>query len=282
MLHRPSRITRPISNYYATPQRIRPRQLHPILSPAQPHHFYRSGSFHTSSPTENTSMKVEEGTAKNRRPIAARKLKIFHRITDALITRKVTPNAISLAGMGAGVLSGLALGATPFLTGIGLRVAFGVAAAMIQLRLLANLLDGMVAIGSRRASALGEIYNEVPDRISDPAILIGLGYAAGGNPTLGFLAAGAALFTAYIRVLGKAAGTAYDFCGPMAKQQRMFLATVVTLYAAATPATWQPSWGTTTTWGLPAAALSIIFIGSLVTAARRLWHIGKKLQAPAS
>ena len=36
---------------------------------------------------------------------------------------------------------------------------------------------------------MGELYNEVPDRVSDAATLIGLGHAAEGWPVLGFLAA---------------------------------------------------------------------------------------------
>ena len=42
---------------------------------------------------------------------------------------------------------------------------FLVAAVCVQLRLLANLLDGMVAVGSGQASRIGELYNEVPDRV---------------------------------------------------------------------------------------------------------------------
>ena len=48
-----------------------------------------------------------------------------------------------------------------------------------RLRLLANLLDGMVAIGRGIASPVGELFNEVPDRVSDTAVLLGLGVAGG-------------------------------------------------------------------------------------------------------
>ena len=61
----------------------------------------------------------------------------------------------------------------------------------------------MVAVGSGKASPLGEVYNEVPDRIADPLILIGAGFAAGGSPTLGYVAALLAVFVAYVRVLGR-------------------------------------------------------------------------------
>ena len=40
----------------------------------------------------------------------------------------------------------------------------------------------MVAVASDRTSKLGELFNEVPDGLSDAATLVGLGYAAGGVP----------------------------------------------------------------------------------------------------
>src|SRR5207245_4613587 len=124
---------------------------------------------------------------------------------------------------------------TSWFSSMGERVAWLAAALLIQLRLLANMLDGMVAIECRRASPVGELFNEVPDRISDVATLIGAGYAAGGDVTLGYLAACVALFTAYVRAMGKAAGANQEFGGPMAKQQRMFIVTVIAVYCAVVP-----------------------------------------------
>ena len=49
---------------------------------------------------------------------------------------------------------------------------------------------------------------------------------------LGWSAAVAAVFTAYIRVLGGSLGAVQHFIGPMAKQHRMFTLTVGTLLAA--------------------------------------------------
>jgi len=61
----------------------------------------------------------------------------------------------------------------------------------------------MVAIASGTASPVGELYNDVPDRFSDAATFIGLGFAAGGYPMLGWIAAILAIMTAYVRILGK-------------------------------------------------------------------------------
>ena len=188
-------------------------------------------------------MAQESCSSLERRPIPARELRLFKSLAAWLAARGVPANAISLAGLGFGILAGAALGSTSATPPWAQRAAFVLAAACIQLRLLANMLDGMVALAGTRTSPLGQLYNEVPDRVSDAATLIGLGYAAGGSVLFGYLAALAAVFTAYVRAAGKVAGARQEYCGPMAKQQRMFLVTVAALYCALTPPSWQPAWG---------------------------------------
>jgi phosphatidylglycerophosphate synthase len=95
----------------------------------------------------------------------------------------------------------------------------------VQLRLLCNLLDGMVAVEHGKQSQLGVLYNELPDRVSDSVLFVALGYAS-GLVWLGWLGALLAALTAYIRLFGAALGFAQDFCGPMAKQHRMAVLTV--------------------------------------------------------
>lgn len=192
-------------------------------------------------------------------------------LADSLARRGVSPNAISTAGMICGIGAGLVLGFTS-VTGGYAWILWLLAAALIQLRLLANMLDGMVAVAFGRTSPVGELFNEVPDRISDAATLIGAGYATGGQVELGYIAACVAILTAYIRVLGKVAGAPQEFCGPMAKQQRMFVVTAVAVYCGVTPQSWQPQ------WGLSAGALLLIILGGLMTVVRRLWRIAANLR----
>ena len=123
--------------------------------------------------------------APERRPMFTRDWNISQQFARWLIARKVSPNAISLAGMAGGIGAGLALAATHLLPLP--QVLFLLAVAGIVVRGMGNLLDGMVAVGSGKASPFGELFNEIPDRVADIAILIGAGYAAGGNPALGFL-----------------------------------------------------------------------------------------------
>ena len=51
------------------------------------------------------------------------------------------------------------------------------AAVFIQCRLLCNLFDGMVAVEGGKGTPSGELFNDIPDRIADPLILIAAGYA---------------------------------------------------------------------------------------------------------
>lgn len=206
--------------------------------------------------------------AAERRPIAARQWRSSQAAARWLAQRGVSANAISLAGMACGIAAGLLLALTSA-SPRGAWLLWLLAALLIQLRLAANMLDGMVAIASATASRLGELYNEVPDRISDTAILIGLGYAAGGNVALGYAAALVALLTAYIRSIGKGAGAGQEFCGPMAKQQRMFLATLAALYGAIAG----PAFDGSLAVGPIAAVELAIVVGGVATAARRLRRI---------
>lgn len=213
----------------------------------------------------------------DRRPIATRDRAAAQRIAQWLADRNVSPNLISIFGMLAGMAAGVALAATSVASSLD-RAAWIVGAALVLLRLLANMFDGMVAIERGRASPVGELYNEAPDRVSDAATLIGLGYAAGGAVTLGYLAACVAMFVAYVRAMGAAAGTTQEFCGPMAKPQRMFVVTIIALYCGLAPCGWQPTLNDPQNWGLAAFGLIVIVIGGLFTAARRLQRIGGTLR----
>ena len=88
--------------------------------------------------------------------------------------------------------------------------------------------------------------------------------AATGGWLLGWIAALAAVLTAYVRLLGGSLRLAQDFCGPMAKAQRMALLTVACLGSAVEAAVGPPR------GYVIAAALALIAVGSLATCGRRL------------
>jgi phosphatidylglycerophosphate synthase len=143
-------------------------------------------------------------------------------------------------------------------------------AAGIQLRLLCNLLDGMVAIEGKRQSPVGALYNEVPDRVADSLFIVALGYAI-DMPWLGWAGALVAAVTAYIRVLGGSFGLPQDFRGPMAKPHRMAVLTVACVLGAIEHALWGSQWSLT-------LAAWIIAVGSVVTCGTRLLAIARQLR----
>ena len=194
-----------------------------------------------------------------RRPLKSRQHPWAAVLAKALSRAGVRPNWISLASIGMAAAAAACLVYRLYLP----------AAAFIQLRLLCNLMDGMVAIEGGLKSASGEVFNDFPDRLSDSLILVGAGYAGtefGFGPALGWLAANLAILTAYVRLLGGACGTGQDFGGPMAKPQRMAVVTVACLVAL-----------------VDARALliglGIVIVGSAVTVGLRLRRLVLQLES---
>ena len=64
-----------------------------------------------------------------------------------------------------------------------------VAPAFCYFRLWCNMLDGMVALASGKASWRGEILNDLPDRVSDVVIFAGVAHSGLMHPLLGYWAA---------------------------------------------------------------------------------------------
>ena len=146
----------------------------------------------------------------------------------------IRPNQVSV--MSAVFAAGSAACLWAVIKGSGSPAPLWVLAAVgIQLRLVGNLMDGMLAVEGSLKSADGDLYNEFPDRLSDTIILATLGYAAGGDQGVapGWLCAAGALMTAAVRMHGAILTGKHDFRGPMAKPHRMALATAGCLIMAA-------------------------------------------------
>jgi phosphatidylglycerophosphate synthase len=206
----------------------------------------------------------------DRRPISARNSKYSQRISTFLAQRGVSPDVISIASMVFAAGAGLSLIATS--SNFSHRIWWILAAVLIVMRLLANMFDGMVAMETGKTSATGELFNEVPDRVSDVIIFVCAGFAASSSPRLGYITAILAVFIAYLRALGNHIGVSQLFSGPMAKSQRMFMLVALCLYNAIIPAGWQVP--ALLTWGL-----FVIGVGCVITIVRRLQHITKEISA---
>jgi phosphatidylglycerophosphate synthase len=208
---------------------------------------------------------TSETHPESRRPIKARQQVWVHRLAHVVVGFGLSPNQMSAASVLAAVLGAAAYGGAVIAPSA--PAACLVAAALfIQLRLLANLLDGLMAVEEGKKTPTGVLYNEFPDRIADTVLLTAAGYASGW-PDLGWLAAVLAIGTAYVRAFGGSLGYEQDFSGPMAKQHRMFTLTAGSLVAAL--GAWQT---------VLAATLGVIVLGCAATLVRRTQHLAHRLR----
>lgn len=215
-----------------------------------------------------------------RRPLKTRDWPFFKKLAAWLARSGVTPNGISFSSIVFGGAAGVAFALTTHLDGWALRGSWLAAAMFIQLRLIANLLDGMVAVEGGKGGPTGDIWNEAPDRISDAAILIGAGYAAGSFPVSGYLAAVVALFVAYVRALGASCGIGQIFLGPMAKPHRMALLTFAAVFTAIFPS--GRLWNAENTHPtMIFSALNLVILGGAYTAYRRTKRMADTLREKA-
>ncbi len=217
----------------------------------------------------------------DRRPISQRSHGWAQWLSKALVKANISPNFISFTCMIFAALSGACFYATSLAVGID-RILLCVGAALFcQLRLLANMMDGMVAVEGGKGSADGPIWNEMPDRVADIFILVGAGYAVSHtgmfDASLGWAAAAFAVMTAYAREVGKSAGAPADFSGPMAKPHRMFWMTIAAILTIFDPQL-GPSVASLLDWGWTndggkgvfiAFFLWFVLFGSIVTTFNR-------------
>jgi phosphatidylglycerophosphate synthase len=210
-----------------------------------------------------------------RRDVATRKITAFHMLAARLVRRGIKPNQVSVISALFGVMGGFAFYFASEREGA-LRVTLLLAGVVyIQLRLICNLIDGLMAVEGGMKTKSGELFNDVPDRVSDLAFILGAGFFAGSySPHMlhvAWAAGTAAVLTAYARCLGAAMTGKHDFRGPMAKQHRMFLLTLGSLGGMAEVWFEAPAYSMS-------VALLLILAGSLWTTWRRLAHVHAALE----
>jgi len=212
-----------------------------------------------------------------RRPIRSRSSRWAQGAAAWLAARGVSPDAVSAASVVSALVGGAAFLVAGELQGASRAALLAVAALCVQLRLVCNLLDGLVAVEHGRGGPYGPIWNELPDRVSDALLLLGAGYGAslsgvGWGATAGWLATVLAVLTAYIRELGRGLGLPADFSGPGAKPQRMAVLTAAALLGAA-----EPLWG----WRGQGSAWALALIALLagMTCIRRTLNLAAALRS---
>lgn len=202
-----------------------------------------------------------------RRDVTSRNTKWAYQVARFLVKSSITPNQISILSVVFSVIGGGVLLWATQSTSIPLYLALIIYILCIQLRLLCNLFDGMVAIEGGKKSQNGDLYNDIPDRFSDALLIIPAGYFAGGlGVELGWMAALLAVMTAYFRWIGAFKTQNHFFNGPMAKQHRMALLTIAAILGLCTL---QLNYYRQ----LFMITLIIMNIGLIITLLNRLYHM---------
>ena len=201
----------------------------------------------------------------DRRPLKTREKRWVKHLTKALLRTNIQPNQISMSGIFFSVLAG---GCLIFVQKSSLSFLYLAAALFIQLRLLCNMMDGIIAIEGNRQAKSGDIFNEVPDRFEDIVILVCAGWV-GHDLILGWIAATLAVLTAYIRAFGASLGTKQYFNGPMAKPHRMFVLTMACLL----------EFFLKTGGIIMSGAMGLIILGCVITCCHRLQKIKQELMS---
>ena len=202
---------------------------------------------------------------KNRRPLKSRDTGWAQAISGRLAAANITPNQISAASVVFAAFAGACFAGVDR-SAPGLDIALLLAGAgFVQMRLLCNLFDGMVAVEAGRGDATGPFWNEVPDRLADMLILVGFGVGAGVT-SAGWAAACLAVLISYLRAFGASLDQVSDFSGPMAKQHRMAAVTIAAILAASLAMWLDPT-------SILQLALWIVILGEILTAFRRMRRI---------
>ena len=136
----------------------------------------------------------------NRRPLRIREQAWVHHVTHWCLRRGFTPNSISLWSIVFSAIVAGELVITVFVQNSFAAILFVSTPLFIGLRGMCNLIDGLLAVEGGLKTRSGEVFNDVPDRISDSLIFVAAGYSA-SFVNLGWMAALLAVGTAYARML---------------------------------------------------------------------------------
>jgi len=186
-------------------------------------------------------------------------------LEDALVAAGVHPDTLTALSVPVALAGGLAFAFSDEAPALLLAVPFLAAA-----RLVLNLLDGMIARRTGVSRPMGEIWNELADRVGDTLFLGGLALSPAVDPRLAAGAVIAALLASYVGITAKAAGGRRQYTGVMSKPGRMIAV------AAGAPLAYVTADGR---WLAGVAA--VVLVGALITLAQRLRAAAQELEPRA-
>lgn len=166
----------------------------------------------------------------------------------------LSADAITLLAVPVAALGGACLAASDVVQWLLLVVP-----VLAALRLILNLLDGMVARATGSMHPMGEMWNELGDRLADVLFIGGLAFAPEVDARLVLAAVAAAVLSSYAGITSRAAGASRQYGGVMSKPGRMVVLGI------AAPVTF-----VTGNWAWLTVAAIVILVGSLITLGQRL------------
>lgn len=152
----------------------------------------------------------------SRRPIAGMFRATAHGAVNLAVRAGIHPDVFSYASIVAAGIAGVL-----FWQSLRHPKYLILGAAFALLRLWLNMFDGMVAVAAGKASKKGEIINDLPDRVSDVLIFVGMAHSSWCHRLPAYWVAILALLVAYVGLFGQAVGVQREFSGIMSKPWRV-------------------------------------------------------------
>ena len=191
--------------------------------------------------------------------------RLFRPLVDRLVARRVSADLLTFAAVPVAALAGLCLALSYALPPLLLLVPL-----LAGARLILNLLDGQVARVGGTARPMGEVGNELADRLGDVLAIGGLAFVAGVGALPAGAAVAAALLASYAGIAARAVGAPRQYWGGMSKPARMIALAIAAPLALVLH----------DAWPLLAAAV-LIAAGGLVTMIQRIRATSRWFDAAA-
>ena len=183
-------------------------------------------------------------------------------LLNLFIKFKIHPNTINLLALLMSLITGAALLFAP-----SYKILFLVVPLSVFIRIAFNALDGMVARTLNLSNKVGEVYNELYDRLSDISIFVFLAFASYADARWVLICLSFILLNSYLGILGKSAGGSRVYKGFIGKADRMLYLGIVSIisFFRLDPLYWM---------------IFILFIlaGTIISSIQRFILIKKELQ----
>jgi CDP-diacylglycerol--glycerol-3-phosphate 3-phosphatidyltransferase len=144
--------------------------------------------------------------------------RLLQPLADRLVARHISADLLTATALLAAGVAGACLAVSDAIPALLLLVPI-----LAALRLVLNLLDGQVARGSGTARPMGEVWNELADRVADVVMIGALAFVAAVGPLLAGAATVAALLASYVGITSRAVGAPRQYGGVMSKPGRMIV-----------------------------------------------------------